>query len=94
MRAAGGESPDQDFQQVQGAVLRECVVNLARIKEYVAQNVSGTLDAAGFDNWPELMRGINAGLLMLGKIARGRDHRGDHAAPETRDAARRHQPGT
>ncbi len=64
---ADGESPDQDFQQVQGAVLRECVVNLARIKEYVAQNVSGTLDAAGFDNWPELMRGINAGLLMLGK---------------------------
>ena len=62
-----GEAPDQDFQQVQGAVLRECVVNLARIKEYVAQNVSGTLDAAGFDNWPELMRGINAGLLMLGK---------------------------
>jgi len=64
---ADAESPDQDFQQVQGAVLRECVVNLARIKEYVAQNVSGTLDAAGFDNWPELMRGINAGLLMLGK---------------------------
>jgi chemosensory pili system protein ChpA (sensor histidine kinase/response regulator) len=64
---ADGEAPDQDFQQVQGAVLRECVVNLARIKEYVAQNVSGTLDAAGFDNWPELMRGINAGLLMLGK---------------------------
>src|SRR5580658_424382 len=65
--SADGEAPDQDFQQVQGAVLRECVVNLARIKEYVAQNVSGTLDAAGFDNWPELMRGINAGLLMLGK---------------------------
>jgi chemosensory pili system protein ChpA (sensor histidine kinase/response regulator) len=62
-----GEAPDLDFQQVQGAVLRECVVNLARIKEYVAQNVSGTLDTAGFDNWPELMRGIKAGLLMLGK---------------------------
>ncbi|HEX4049828.1 MAG TPA: hypothetical protein VHY19_02990, partial [Steroidobacteraceae bacterium] len=61
------EAPDHDFQQVQGAVLRECVVNLARVKEYVAQNVSGTLDAAGFDNWPELMRGIKAGLLMLGK---------------------------
>jgi chemosensory pili system protein ChpA (sensor histidine kinase/response regulator) len=66
-KSAAGEAPDQDFQQVQGAVLRECVVNLARVKEYVAQNVSGTLDAAGFDNWPELMRGINAGLLMLGK---------------------------
>jgi chemosensory pili system protein ChpA (sensor histidine kinase/response regulator) len=61
------EAPDHDFQQVQGAVLRECVVNLARVKEYVAQNVSGTLDTAGFDNWPELMRGIKAGLLMLGK---------------------------
>ncbi|HEX4050709.1 MAG TPA: Hpt domain-containing protein, partial [Steroidobacteraceae bacterium] len=58
---------DHDFQLVQGAVLRECVVNLARVKEYVAQNVSGTLDTAGFDNWPELMRGIKAGLLMLGK---------------------------
>jgi len=68
-RGADGEAsaPDQDFQQVQSAVLRECVVNLARIKEYVAQNVSGTLDAAGFDNWPDLMRGIKAGLLMLGK---------------------------
>ena len=61
------ESADNDFQQVQGAVLRECVINLSRIKEYIAQNVSGTLDTAGFDNWPELMRGINAGLLMLGK---------------------------
>jgi chemosensory pili system protein ChpA (sensor histidine kinase/response regulator) len=68
-KPADGESevPDLDFQQVQGAVLRECVVNLARIKEYVAQNVSGTLDTAGFDNWPDLMRGIKAGLLMLGK---------------------------
>ncbi|MBS0389115.1 MAG: Hpt domain-containing protein, partial [Proteobacteria bacterium] len=67
-RADGAvEAPDQDFEQVQGAVLRECVVNLARVKESIAQNVSGTLDAAGFDSWLELMRGIKAGLLMLGK---------------------------
>jgi chemosensory pili system protein ChpA (sensor histidine kinase/response regulator) len=64
---ADGESSDHDFNQVQSAVLRECVVNLARIKEYVAQNVGGTLDAAGFDSWPDLMRGIKSGLLMLGK---------------------------
>ena len=64
---AEGEPLDQDFEQVQGAVLRECVVNLARVKESIAQNVSGTLDAAGFDSWLELMRGIKAGLLMLGK---------------------------
>jgi chemosensory pili system protein ChpA (sensor histidine kinase/response regulator) len=61
------EPQDQDFQQVQSAVLRECVVNLARVKESIAQNVSGTLDAMGFDTWTELMRGIKAGLLMLGK---------------------------
>ncbi len=66
---AGGdeEAGDSDFRQVQAAVLRECIINLSRIKEYVAQNVGGTLDPAGFDNWPELMRGIRAGLLMLGK---------------------------
>ncbi|MEO8308995.1 MAG: Hpt domain-containing protein [Pseudomonadota bacterium] len=61
------QAGDADFQQVQAAVLRECVVNLARVKEYVSQNVGGTLDAAGFDNWQDLMRGIQAGLLMLGK---------------------------
>ncbi|HXR52863.1 MAG TPA: Hpt domain-containing protein [Steroidobacteraceae bacterium] len=60
-------APDVDFQVVQSAVLRECVVNLARVKEYIGQNVVGALDAAGFDNWQDLMRGIQAGLLMLGK---------------------------
>ena len=75
---------------MQGAVLRECVVNLARVKEYVAQNVSGTLDTAGFDNWPELMRGIKAGLLMLGKTRAVEIIEEHHAAPEARDAARRH----
>src|SRR3984885_14287827 len=61
--------PDEDveFQQVQAAVLRECILNLARIKEAITQNVGGTLDAAGLDSWPELMRGMKAGLLMLGK---------------------------
>ena len=63
-QAAGG---DNEFQQVQSAVLRECIVNLARIKEAIAQSVGGTLDAAGLDSWQDLMRGIKAGLLMLGK---------------------------
>ena len=62
--AGGG---DVDFQQVQAAVLRECSVNLMRIKEAISQNVSGTLDAAALDSWPDLLRGIKAGLLMLGK---------------------------
>ena len=53
--------------QVQAAVLRECIVNLARIKEAVTQSVGGTLDAAGLDSWQDLMRGMKAGLLLLGK---------------------------
>src|SRR5580698_3588484 len=61
------ESVDTDFQQVQSAVLRECILNLARLKESIAQSVGGTLDTAGLDAWPELMRGLKAGLLMLGK---------------------------
>src|SRR5246127_695030 len=64
------EDEDNEFQQVQAAVLRECILNLARIKEAITQNVGGTLDAAGLDSWQELMRGLKAGLLMLGK-ARG-----------------------
>ncbi|HEY4342643.1 MAG TPA: Hpt domain-containing protein [Steroidobacteraceae bacterium] len=61
------DSGDADFQQVQSAVLRECILNLARLKESIAQSVGGTLDTAGLDAWPELMRGLKAGLLMLGK---------------------------
>lgn len=61
------EPIDPDFQQVQAAVLRECLVNLVRIKDTVAQSVAGTLEAAGFDAWPELLRGIDAALRLLEK---------------------------
>jgi chemosensory pili system protein ChpA (sensor histidine kinase/response regulator) len=65
--AAPEQSEDHDFQQVQSAVLRECILNLARIKEAVTQSVGGTLDAAGLDSWQELVRGLKAALLLLGK---------------------------
>ncbi len=66
-RDGSGEVASEDFLHVQSAVLRECIVNLARIKDTIAQNVGGTLDAPGLDAWPELMRGIKAGLLLLGR---------------------------
>ena len=66
-RDGSGEVASEEFLHIQSAVLRECIVNLARIKDTIAQNVGGTLDAAGLDAWPELMRGIKAGLLMLGR---------------------------
>src|SRR6185503_20040800 len=68
-RAAPGSgvSEDSEFRVVQGAVLRECILNLARVKEAISQNVGGVLDAAGLDSWQDLMRGLKAALLMLGK---------------------------
>src|SRR3954467_6566198 len=69
-QAAGedsGTSTDVDFQLVQAAVLRECSVNLVRVKEAIASNVAGTLDAGALDAWPGLIQGIKAGLGMLGK---------------------------
>jgi chemosensory pili system protein ChpA (sensor histidine kinase/response regulator) len=65
--AAPQQNEDHDFQQVQSAVLRECILNLARIKESVTQSVGGTLDAGGLDSWQDLMRGLKAALLLLGK---------------------------
>ncbi|MGA2399786.1 MAG: Hpt domain-containing protein [Steroidobacteraceae bacterium] len=68
-KADGGEEQDFDFRQVSEAVLRECIVNLARIKEAVSIAVQkpNEFSPQGLDNVPQLLRGITAGLLMLGK---------------------------
>jgi len=60
---------DTEFKLVSEAVLRECIVNLARIKEAVSIAVHKPADfpSQGLDNVPQLLRGITAGLLMLGK---------------------------
>jgi chemosensory pili system protein ChpA (sensor histidine kinase/response regulator) len=62
-----GEPTDEEFRLVQEAVLRECIVNMARIKEAVTQSLSAPAEAQGLDQVPQLVRGITAGLLMLGK---------------------------
>ena len=64
--SAVAEETEGDFHQVQNAVLRECVVNLARIKETVAAALAKH-EQSGVDQIPELLRGITAGLLMLGR---------------------------
>ena len=61
------EPTDEDFQLVQRAVLRECIVNMARIKEAVTQALGAPMEAQGLDQVPQLVRGIKAGLLMLGR---------------------------
>jgi chemosensory pili system protein ChpA (sensor histidine kinase/response regulator) len=68
-KADGVEEQDFEFRQVSEAVLRECIVNLARIKEAVSIAVQkpNEFSPQGLDNVPQLLRGITAGLLMLGK---------------------------
>ncbi len=66
--ACGTDEPtDEEFRQVQRAVLRECIVNMARIKEAVTHALVAPAEAQGLDQVPQLVRGISAGLLMLGK---------------------------
>jgi chemosensory pili system protein ChpA (sensor histidine kinase/response regulator) len=64
--APGGET-DPEFRQVTESVLRECIINLARIKELLGQSLDPTADQSGLDAAPMLARGITAGLLLLGR---------------------------
>ncbi len=60
-------SDDADYKQVAEAVMRESIINLARIKETFSQSITGSGDSHGIDSVPALVRGIKAGLLMLNK---------------------------
>ena len=56
-----------DYQQVAESVMRECIINLARIKETIGQSLASEAPSQGLDSIPSLVRGIKAGLLMLNK---------------------------
>jgi chemosensory pili system protein ChpA (sensor histidine kinase/response regulator) len=56
-----------DYQQVAESVMRECIINLARIKETVGQSLESKAPSQGLDSIPSLIRGIKAGLMMLNK---------------------------
>ena len=58
---------DADYRQVAEAVMRESIINLARIKETISQSITSGGDSQGLDSVPALIRGIKAGLLMLNK---------------------------
>jgi chemosensory pili system protein ChpA (sensor histidine kinase/response regulator) len=56
-----------DYQQVAESVMRECIINLARIKETVGQSLDSQAPSQGLDSIPSLISGIKAGLMMLNK---------------------------
>ena len=61
------DDDDGEFHKVIASVMRECIINLARIKETISQSFSSESSSHGLDNVPSLIRGIKAGLLMLDK---------------------------
>jgi chemosensory pili system protein ChpA (sensor histidine kinase/response regulator) len=58
---------DADYKDVAEAVMRESIINLARIKETFSQSLGSTGPSQGLDSVPALVRGIKAGLMMLNK---------------------------
>jgi chemosensory pili system protein ChpA (sensor histidine kinase/response regulator) len=56
-----------DYQVVAESVMRECIINLARIKETISQSMTSQAPSQGLDSVPALVRGIKAGLMMLNK---------------------------
>ncbi|MBT8092228.1 MAG: hypothetical protein KJN77_04270, partial [Gammaproteobacteria bacterium] len=63
----GAADDSGHFQQIAESVMRECIINLARIKETITQSIANTAPSQGLDTLPTLIRGIKAGLLMLDK---------------------------
>ena len=58
---------EADYRRVAESVMRECIINLARIKETISQSLTAGAPSQGLDSLPTLVRGIKAGLLMLNK---------------------------
>ena len=65
-KPAGDDSIVQ-LQQATQSVIGECIVNLARIKEAVVELVERPGDVRILDQIGPQLRGITAGLMMLGK---------------------------
>src|SRR5688572_4635130 len=63
----GASASDAQHRQVTQAVMGECTVNLAKVKEAVIQLVEHPADTRPLELAKPQLRGITAGLLMLNK---------------------------
>ncbi len=70
--AAPGEYENADRIVVTQAVMRECLSNLARVKEAISVVTERAGDGAALDSIPALLRGITAALLIAEKERAGR----------------------
>ncbi|MBL8199928.1 MAG: Hpt domain-containing protein [Chromatiales bacterium] len=70
--ATPAEHDDADRIVVTQAVMRECLANLARVKEAISLVTERSGDGAALDSIPALLRGITAALLMVERERAGR----------------------
>ncbi|MCE7902818.1 MAG: hybrid sensor histidine kinase/response regulator, partial [Gammaproteobacteria bacterium PRO9] len=66
---ADGDGPPENADRVlvTQAVMRECLANLARVKEAISVVTERSGDGAALDSIPALLRGITAALVVAGK---------------------------
>ncbi|MGD8339769.1 MAG: Hpt domain-containing protein [Gammaproteobacteria bacterium] len=64
---ADDENDSTQYRHVTAAVMRECIVNLAKVKEIVVKVIEDPSSLKTLDQVESQMRGIVAGLLMLNK---------------------------
>ena len=56
---------NEELTAVTSAVLRECLINMARVRDAISERLSGPLEPQLVDSVPELLKGVTAGLLVL-----------------------------
>ena len=63
--AAPETEGEAELRKVGEALLRECLFNMARVRDAISERLAGPLDPQLADSVPELLKGVTAGLLML-----------------------------
>jgi chemosensory pili system protein ChpA (sensor histidine kinase/response regulator) len=59
------DASDTEQRTVTEALLRECLINMARIRDAISERLAGPVDPQLADTVPELMKAVTAGLLIL-----------------------------
>jgi chemosensory pili system protein ChpA (sensor histidine kinase/response regulator) len=56
---------EDEMHQVREGLLRECLFNMARVRDAISERVAGPIEPQLADAAPELLKGVTAALLML-----------------------------
>lgn len=89
-RADADAADDSEFAPVARAVLRECLVNLVRVKETITEVAEHGGDSVTLDQVPGLLRGLVSALMMLGRERAAR--LAESIIRHTREVVRRSYP--